>query len=184
MRKIVRDLTGQTFFKQRIAQFRFALVGLRAMLRGERAEKIGASTKAGTPFNKQSDDGATSPTIDLAGAMTVTRSVGRFLLVQAILLAASLLLYGWTPYLLWFAGLATTFQLYLRIRNIAEHACTATGSNDPFSHARTTHAGWLARATVAPYWVNYHAEHHLFMGVPCYRLPQVHACLLYTSRCV
>ena len=177
MRKINRDLTGQTFFKQRVAQFRFALVGLKAMLRGERAEKRGASTKAGTPFNKQSDDGVTSPMIDLAGAMTVTRSVGRFLLVQAILLAASLLLYGWTPYLLWLAGLATTFQLYLRIRNIAEHACTATGSDDPFSHARTTHAGWIARATVAPYWVNYHAEHHLFMGVPCYRLPQVHAAL-------
>ena len=25
--------------------------------------------------------------------------------------------------------------------------------------------------------MNYHAEHHLFMGVPCYRLPQVHAAL-------
>lgn len=177
IRKVVRDLTGQTFFKQRAAQFGFALVGLKAMLRGEQAEKGRASTRAGTPFNKQSDDGVTSPTIDVAGAMAVTRAVGRFLIVQAVLLAASLLLYGWTPYLIWFAGLATTFQLYLRIRNIAEHACTATGSDDPFSHARTTRAGWLARATVAPYWVNYHAEHHLFMGVPCYRLPEVHAAL-------
>src|SRR3546814_10532914 len=42
-----------------------------------------------------------------------------------------------TPYLLWLAGLATTFQLYLRIRNIAEHACTTTGSEDPFTHARS-----------------------------------------------
>ena len=176
-RKVLRDLTGQTFFKQRIAQFRFAFVGLKAMLRGERTDKKGASTKAGTPFNKQSDDGMTSPTIDVAGAMAVTRAVGRFLIVQAVLLAASLLLYGWTPWLLWLAGLATTFQLYLRIRNIAEHACTTTGSEDPFTHARTTYAGWMARATVAPYWVNYHAEHHLFMGVPCYRLPAVHAML-------
>ena len=32
----------------------------------------------------------------------------------------------------------------------------------------------LERATVAPYWVNYHAEHHLFMGVPCYHLAEVH----------
>ena len=68
-------------------------------------------------------------------------------------------------------------SLKARIRNIAEHACTTTGSQDPFTHARTTHAGWIARATVAPYWVNYHAEHHLFMGVPCYRLPAVHAML-------
>ncbi len=176
-RKMLRDMTGQTFFKQRVAQFGFALVGLKAMLRGEKVEKGAKSTKAGTPFNKQSDDGMTSPTVDVAGAMAVARAVGRFLVVQAVLLAASLALYGWTPYLLWLAGLATTFQLYLRVRNIAEHACTTTGSDDPFSHARTTNAGWLARATVAPYWVNYHAEHHLFMGVPCYRLPQVHAAL-------
>ena len=176
-RKVLRDLTGQTFFKQRMAQFGFAFKGLNAMLRGETIENGRASTKAGTPFNKQSDDGMTSPTIDVAGAMAVTRAVGRFLAVQVVLLTASLALYGWTPYLLWLAGLATTFQLYLRIRNIAEHACTTTGSQDPFTHARTTYAGWIARATVAPYWVNYHAEHHLFMGVPCYRLPAVHAML-------
>lgn len=176
-RKALRDLTGQTFFKQRVAQFGFAMKGLAAMIRGETADKSRASTKAGTPFNKQSDDGMTSPTIDVAGAMAVTRAVARFLIVQAVLLVASLLLYGWTPWLLWLAGLATTFQLYLRIRNIAEHACTTTGSDDPFTHARTTYAGWIARATVAPYWVNFHAEHHLFMGVPCYRLPAVHAML-------
>lgn len=181
-RKILRDLTGQTFFKQRVAQFGLAIIGLKAMLRGEKAAKTGASTRAGTPFNKQSDDGVTAPAVDAAGAMAVTRAVGRFLAVQAVLLALSLLLYGWTPYLLWLAGLATTFQLYLRIRNIAEHACTTTGSDDPFSHARTTRAGWIARATVAPYWVNYHAEHHLFMGVPCYRLPQVHAALGRAGR--
>src|SRR3546814_9242516 len=98
------------------------------MLRGETADKKArASTRAGTVFNKQSDDGMTSPTADLAGAMAVARAVGRFLIVQAVLLAVSLLLYGWTPYLLWLAALATTFQLTLRVRNIAEHACTTTG---------------------------------------------------------
>lgn len=177
-RKVVRDLTGQTFLKQRAAQFGLAFVGLKAKLRGEQPDKTTRrDTRAGTPFNKQSDDGMTPPTVDVAGAMAVTRAVGRFLVVQAVLLAVSLLLYGWTPWLLWMAGLATTFQLFLRIRNIAEHACTTTGSADPFTHARTTHAGWIARATVAPYWVNYHAEHHLFMGVPCYRLAAVHAML-------
>jgi len=181
-RKLLRDMTGQTFFKQRAAQFGYALVGLKAMLRGEQPEKSGASTKAGTPFNKQSDDGTTAPAVDVAGAMAVARAVGRFLVVQAILLAASLALYGWTPWLLWMAGLATSFQLYLRVRNIAEHACTTTGSYDPFTHARTTRAGWLARATVAPYWVNYHSEHHLFMGVPCYRLPEIHAALGRAGR--
>src|SRR3546814_1007993 len=65
-RKVLRDLTGQTFFKQRVAQFGYALVGLKAMLRGERAEKGRASTRAGTVFNRQSDDGMTSPTADIA----------------------------------------------------------------------------------------------------------------------
>ncbi len=78
---------------------------------------------------------------------------------------------------MWLAALATTFPLFLRIRNIAEHACTPTDSGDPFSHARTTLAGWVERATVAPYWVNFHSEHHLFMGVPAPALPRVHALL-------
>jgi hypothetical protein len=30
----------------------------------------------------------------------------------------------------------------------------------------------------APYWVNYHAEHHLFMYLPCYRLPEAHGLLV------
>jgi len=130
---------------------------------------------AGTPFNKQSEDGVSAPP-DTAG-VAVAKTVGRFLLVQAVLLALSLLIWGWLPYALYLLALATTFQLFLRIRNIAEHACTTTGSDDPFTHARTTYAGLWERATVAPYWVNYHSEHHLFMGVPCYSLPLAHALL-------
>jgi fatty acid desaturase len=109
---------------------------------------------------------------------TITvRTVGRFLAVQGVILIVSLGLWGWMPFALWLAALATTFQLFLRIRNIAEHACTTTGSDDPFTHARTTLAGLMERASVAPYWVNYHSEHHVFMGVPCYRLPRAHALL-------
>jgi fatty acid desaturase len=136
-RKFIRDLTGQTFYKQRRAQFAAAL----------------------------------------RGPSTTGRTVGRFLVLQAILLTISMLVWGWVPFVLWLAALATTFQLFLRIRNIAEHACTPTGSGDPFSHARTTYAGLIARATVAPYWVNYHSEHHLFMGVPCYNLATTHRLL-------
>ena len=31
---------------------------------------------------------------------------------------------------------------------------------------------------MAPYWVNYHLEHHLFLFVPCWRLPAAHRLLL------
>ncbi len=43
---------------------------------------------------------------------------------------------------------------------------------------RTTYAGPVARMFLAPYWVNYHLEHHLFMFVPCWRLPAAHRALL------
>ena len=175
IRKIVRDLSGQTFWKQRSGQFALAFKGLTAIVRGH-AESDGRDTRVGTPFNK-ADDAATSISSGNGGAVIVAKSVGRFLAVQLILLALSLALWGWTPFMLWLAALATTFQLFLRLRNIAEHACTSVGSDDPFTHARTTRANMLERATVAPYWVNYHAEHHLFMGVPCYRLAEVHRLL-------
>lgn len=175
-RKFIRDLTGQTFYKQRSSQFRMAAKGIRALLQGVSASNQKRSTVAGTPFNKQtqSSNGLGPP--DTAG-IAVAKTVGRFLVVQAILLTVSLLLWGWTPYLLWLLALATSFQLFLRIRNIAEHACTTTGSDDPFSHARTTYANMIERTTVAPYWVNFHSEHHLFMGVPCYNLAIAHTLL-------
>ena len=46
--------------------------------------------------------------------------------------------------------------------------------DDPFAHARTTLADPLTGLFLAPYWVNYHVEHHLLMWVPCYNLPKFH----------
>lgn len=179
IRKFIRDLTGQTFAKQRAAQFALGWRGVKALGAGRDKGEGRRDTAAGTPFNRQGAAGINGPAeASDAGAIAVAKTIGRFLLVQAALLALSLTLYGWTPFLLWLVALATSFQLALRVRNIAEHACTATGQADPFSHARTTTANLIERALVAPYWVNYHAEHHLFMGVPCYRLPHVHQILV------
>jgi fatty acid desaturase len=175
-RKVIRDLTGQTFIKQRSAQFAVAFRGLKAMLQKEQSDGS-RDTSAGRALNLQSRSGLDAPVANVDGAKTTARTVGRFLTVQAIVLAISLIFWGWMPFFLWIAALASTFQLFLRIRNIAEHACTTTGSDDPFTHARTTYASWAERATIAPYWVNYHSEHHLFMGVPCYNLQEAHALL-------
>lgn len=177
-RKAIRDLTGQTFFKQRTAQFAAAWRGVQAMRRSESGDASAKrDTSAGRMLNLQSRSGIDAPVTNIDGAKTTARTVGRFLSVQAVLFAISVLFWGWLPFALWLVALATTFQLFLRVRNIAEHACTTTGSDDPFSHARTTYAGLIARTTVAPYWVNFHSEHHLFMGVPCYSLPLAHAML-------
>jgi fatty acid desaturase len=145
MRKVVRDLTGQTFFKQRRAQ----LFGGR-----QDGEVVNAST-------------------------------GHFLLMNAILLAISIAAGVWWAYpALWLVPLATWFQFITRIRNIAEHAVVNT-QDDPFTHARTTLANPIERLLVAPYWVHFHGEHHVFMHVPCYRLERLHRMLMdkgYWSR--
>jgi fatty acid desaturase len=144
-RKVVRDLTGQTFLKQRAAQ----LFGGR-----KEGEVVNAST-------------------------------GHFLVVNALLLAICVVSGHWWAYpALWLVPLATWFQFITRIRNIAEHAAVNT-KDDPFTHARTTLANPLERLLIAPYWVHFHGEHHVFMHVPCYRLQRMHRLLMekdYWSR--
>jgi fatty acid desaturase len=45
-------------------------------------------------------------------------------------------------------------------------------------NTRTTFANHLERWFVAPYWVNYHLEHHLFSFVPCWKLRTAHSILI------
>jgi fatty acid desaturase len=138
-RKIVRDLSGQTFFKQRIAP-----------LLAPRAPE----------------------------EMVVYRGPNRFFLTNALLfLVLTLAGYWWAYPALWIVPMATWLPLVTRLRNIAEHAVVAT-KEDPFSHARTTLAGPLERLFIAPYWVHYHGEHHVFMHVPCYNLQRLHSMLM------
>ena len=85
--------------------------------------------------------------------------------------------YWWLYPVLWLVPLATWYQLVSRIRNIAEHA-VVPDNEDPLRNTRTTYANWIERLFIAPYWVNYHLDHHLFMFVPCWRLPQAHRALL------
>lgn len=88
--------------------------------------------------------------------------------------------YWWLYPLLWLLPLATWYQLISRIRNIAEHA-VVPDNDDPLCNTRTTHANPMIRLLLAPYWVNFHLEHHLFMFVPCWRLPAAHRFLLAGS---
>jgi len=79
-------------------------------------------------------------------------------------------------YAAWAVAYMTTFSLYVRIRSMAEHACMEK-SPHPLRNTRTTHAGLLARMTLAPLNVNYHREHHLMASVPWYRLPALQRAL-------
>ncbi|RZJ24355.1 MAG: fatty acid desaturase, partial [Brevundimonas sp.] len=160
-RKIIRDLTGQTFFKQRVLLPLAAMRGAKA----DRATQGSSRATRGSPTTNDHD----------YEAVVTGRSVLPFLLVNLALLAAAILSGVWWAYFaLWLLPLATWFPMVTRLRNIAEHACVEGSAEDPFRAARTTRARWWERAFIAPYWVNFHAEHHLFMHVPCWRLPSLH----------
>ena len=90
----------------------------------------------------------------------------------------------WYYFAFWLVPALTIFQFFYRIRNIAEHAVVPNDCDD-FNNARTTHASFIERSFVAPYYVNYHLEHHLFMFIPCYKLKHAHNLLVakkYTNR--
>jgi fatty acid desaturase len=98
--------------------------------------------------------------------------------VNAILFAGLSLAGVWWAYpLLWLVPLLTWFMVITRIRNIAEHA-VVPDSDDPLRNTRTTRANLIERIFIAPYFVNYHLEHHLLFYVPCYNLPGLHAILM------
>ena len=143
-RKILRDLTGRTYWKQQWAPIVHAI-----RHRGEAPL---------APILRE-----------------VLRRKRRFLIGMAVTAAATAPFgYWWAWPALWLLPQATWLPMVTRLRNIAEHANVAQGEPDPLRHARTTHANAVERALLAPYWVNYHCEHHMFMGVPCYSLPRVH----------
>lgn len=98
--------------------------------------------------------------------------------VTNALLAGALALtgHGWV-YVAWVVAFLTVFSVVVRIRSIAEHACTE-GSDDPFRNTRTTLAGPVARLLLSPHRVGYHLEHHLLMTVPYFRLPELHRMLV------
>ncbi len=147
-RKMVRDLTGQTFFKQRI----------KPTIDAYRTRKA-----KGLSHGQVAD-----------GLWTFW---GRFVIANGVMLAALTLMGLWWAYpVLWLLPMATWYPLVTRLRNIAEHACVPS-NEDPLRHARTTRANPIERLLIAPYYVNYHCEHHMFMHLPCWSLPKAHRLL-------
>jgi fatty acid desaturase len=112
---------------------------------------------------------------------TLWQRLGPQLTAQGVLLAGFAMAGVWWAYpLLWVLPLLTWYQVVTRIRNIAEHA-VIPDSDDPLRNTRTTLASWLERAFIAPYFVNYHLEHHLVFYVPAYNLPRLHTLLMAST---
>lgn len=79
---------------------------------------------------------------------------------------------------LWWAARIFIFPAVMRLRHIGEHGVAINRlDTEPRNNTHTTHANWLERALVAPNYVNYHLEHHLFAAIPPYNLPKLHRLL-------
>lgn len=147
-RKIVRDLSGQTFYKQRFG-----------LLAGQlKARSKGASV---LPL--------------IRAEMQRQRTILLLNAAGFAAFAAAGLWWAWV--LMWLLPMASWLPLVTRLRNIAEHALITQNGTDPLRHARTVRAGFIERLLLAPYWVNYHCEHHMFTQIPCWNLAAAHRIL-------
>jgi fatty acid desaturase len=147
-RKMIRDLTGQTFYRQRIKPTLDALLARKAK------GLSWAQVREG-----------------------LWDFWGPFVIANGVMIAALCAIGLWWAWpVLWLLPMATWYPLVTRLRNIAEHACVPS-NEDPLRHARTTRANLLERLLIAPYYVNYHCEHHMFMHLPCWSLPKAHRLL-------
>jgi fatty acid desaturase len=93
---------------------------------------------------------------------------------QVLLLVGFTLLFGWWAYpLLWLLPLGTLTAAMHMVRSFCEHAISDDEVDSHADRLISIRSNPIERALVAPFYMNYHAEHHLFPGVPARRLPAV-----------
>ncbi len=78
-------------------------------------------------------------------------------------------------YALWWLAYLVAYQVVTRIRFMSEHGVAVDRlSPDVRENTVTTLTSWWERLLIGPNFVNYHLEHHLQAGVPCYHLCRFH----------
>ena len=153
-RKLWRDLSGQTGIKQ-----------------------YGALLRAAISRGKQQHDISAGPGMGASGNGFWHR-FGPNLAINLMLFAGFAAAGAWYLYvLLWVVPAFTWERFITRLRNIGEHA-VVPDNDDRLRNTRTVLANIIERAVIAPYFVNYHLEHHLLVSCPCYRLPVAHQLLI------
>jgi len=151
-RKVWRDLSGQTGWKQAKAVFRRDV----GWSRGRNQRSLGMNE------GKQ---------LDVGWHKLIPVAITNGVLLAIVTLAGYPALY-----LLWVAAWLTTYRLVTRIRSIAEHGMIPD-RHDPLRNTRTVMVRWWERLLIAPNRVNFHLEHHLLMTVPHHNLPRLHRLL-------
>jgi len=99
------------------------------------------------------------------------RDLTSLIIVQAALAIGFTLAFDWWVYpALWLAPLATVTALCHLVRSFSEHAISDEESSRHGNRLITIKSNLVERSLVAPYFMNYHAEHHLLPSVPAPRL--------------
>jgi fatty acid desaturase len=105
----------------------------------------------------------------------VKGSAANFLLFGALYLSGQPQLYA-----LWVVAYLTSYMLFLRVRQINEHAGVPDlFAGEPKYNTRSMPSSILGFLFTSPVpGLNYHCEHHLFMGAPVYHLKALHHLLV------
>ena len=154
IKKLLKDLTGQTAFKNYAYFF------------GNPAINLDTNVS-----QRPLDD--TSPALRLAALQDRWGVVAFHVLMPIAMFALG---WGWYYIALWVIPLLTLLQAILRLRAICEHGAVMDFSS-PLTAARTNIANAWQRFFIFPHHVNYHLAHHLYPAVPHYNLPKLHAAL-------
>lgn len=156
VRKLVRDITGASGLRR--------VIGLLAIDAELLQYDVGGGPRRGP---------RRSPGYHLRA---LAKNLYKPIVANAAIFAALYAVgHAWV-FLAWVVAYLTMFSLVIRVRSLAEHACTER-TDDQLRNTRTTHAGLLARIVFAPLHVNYHLEHHLLPTVPWWQLPALHRTL-------
>jgi fatty acid desaturase len=96
---------------------------------------------------------------------------------------ASGLTLGWWVYpVLWVLPLVTLTTVCHLIRSFIEHAVLTEERPEHDNLLISITSNPVERAFLAPFNMNYHAEHHLYPAVPARRLPEVREALDTTAQ--
>lgn len=102
------------------------------------------------------------------------RDIASLVVAQAAIATGLTLAFAWWVYpALWLAPLASLTALCHLVRNFVEHAVTDNEMDSHSNRLITIRSNLLERGLVSPYFMNYHAEHHLMPSVPAPRLKRL-----------
>lgn len=88
----------------------------------------------------------------------------------------------WLYFVLWLLPLLTLAKTFTSMRNAVEHTSIEDDVKAPFARYRTILSPSIERFFFAPFNFNYHAEHHLYPGIPYNKLANAHKVMSATEE--